>query len=975
MTPIKIGEKNVTWTWVFNHAAQIDVINNMSGFPYFVNGVINSNGLIEVECQLGKFNMYRVELGAGVISYTDPNPPYPVFPFKFGYKLPGDVTVYDADFTLPIGSYTAPHVGTLTVTAVCDIMYELVDDGVHGWAVDGSTGDAYGPLYDTPNDSHAKVYLQLTENATYSLTTNTDTYTDTMLLTDGVILDNRLWSRAVISAISTAVQATGSVTMSNSLGDYITEDGATPSWSNAGATASGVVGNGSVSATATGAGSFEIVANMGCTYNMERTAWLPVWIGMQNGTGLDVDIRIPRYSDDTGDAMVTTSYGYYSEMISQHSDIWTWTATHNGSSAPAPNTGGWNNWGDLGVSIDQTWAEGEQQPLPTEWADTGSPYLSQPDTTVPLRTFWNPDIIDVTQDATYTLRMGYNGGQYSLASNILTSTGNASTGSQVGAWSVSAGATVEMDGTNSRILVKPATGTPCTATRTLTLHADQCGGSPTKPPRDAWTGYRWLTVILEPADPATGDEIISVGDSITVDITQDNLASLTAVYPDPDTQTWTGSTNTVKRYIALTQRVGSTTFIDIDLANPVTPNIAYNGENPPVTGNYGTDTTARPNVLSHYPQPTMDAPNGGVTNAKQISLILPGDTWWRIGETSLHHKADAVPVFSLMPGYNQWIRGERKDEATTEDLTEAKTWRRRLFTSRCEGLLGVELFDIERDTVLDTETAIHGFTFTAHDVAAVLAQLTNVQQLGSSGAIRTYPGWSYTVTLPDAGTAPILHDIADHIMSIGCYMGGRGLTWNGEAALIWHDRAVSSFMPIVQGLTNAVDWFGGCGDIFNIADGGTTGGLSLRCGTVLRGAVEGLGKYGHVYDLTEDTRPTVTTSTVVNNDAADIDGNLVMVGGLPKLNHHARKDGATTGPDFNEAHTITWTVKTGASSTAAVVECPSWWEHRGIYFVQYTQRDGALRPRYRASDGKPLCQKRGIGRTSEGRCVRCEHGA
>lgn len=967
----KIGEKTVTWTWEFNHPSHI-LVTDTPGSPRRVNGVIQSKGTLEGECQLGKFTIGLLSLGSGELPYFTPPPPN--FSFKFNFTLPGSYTVVECTFSLPPGDYTQPALGTVTITAVCDVMFDMIDDGINGWAVDGDTGDAYGPLFDTPNNSHAHIYLQLTEYATYSMVTNTNTYTGTIALTDGVVLDNRLWSRGLVTSISSAVSANGSVTMSNSLGSYVVGTGATPSWSNGGATASGTVSNGSVAATSTGAGTYEMTANMGCTYNMERTAWLPVWIGMQDGTGLDVDINIPRYADDTGDAMVTTASGYYSEMISQHTDVWTWTATHNGNSAPAPNTGGWNNWGDLGVSIDTTWAEGEQQPLPTVWADTGSPYLNQPDTMVPLHTFWNPDIIDIAQDATYTLRMGYNGGQYSLASNILTATGNASTGSQVGTWSVSAGATVELDGTNSRILVKPAVNTPCTATRTLLLHADQCGGSPTKPPRDAWTGYRWLKVVLEPADPADGTEIISVGDAITVDITQDNLASLTGIYPDPDTQTWTGTTNATKRFTAVTQRTGTDTYIDIDLANPVTPSLPFAGENPPVTGNYGDDVTAKPNVLSHWPQPTMDAPNGGVTNAKAIAITLPGDTWWNIGEFTLHHKAGTAPVFSLMPAYNQWIRGERKDATSEEDDTEAKTWRRRLFTSRHEGLLGVELFDIIRTTSLDTETAIHTFGFTAHDVATVLAQLTNVQQFGSSGAIRTYPGWSYTITLPNAGSAPIDHDKADHIMTVGCYMGGRGLTWTGTSPVTWSNSAANSTQPIAQGLTNAVDWFGGCGDIFNIG-GGVAGELVAKCGTVLRGSIEGLGKNGNIYDLTEDTRPTVTTSTVVNDAVAGTYGDLRLVGGHPKLDHHVRKDGATTGPDFDDSNTITWTVQTSASSSQTVTECPSWWEHRGIYFVQYTQRDGALRPRFRRSDGKPLCQKRGLGRTSEGRCVVCPHGA
>ena len=973
MTPIKLGEKVVEWTWEINHCAQL-LVTNTAGSPNRVNGEIQSNGTFECECQLGQFTIGQLTLGSGVISYWDP--PIPNFPFKFDFTLPGSYTVVERTFSLAPGTYVQPTLGTVTITAVCDIMYELVDDGVHGWAVGGlANSTAYGPLFDTPNDSHAKVYLQLNDNATYQMVTNTATYNGTMLLTDGVILDNRLWSRAVVTAKSTSVQASGSVTLSNNLGAYISEDGATPSWSNGGATASGSVSSGVVSATCTGAGSFEIVANMGCTYNMERVAYLGVTLTNQAGTGLNADVGILRYDDDAEPTLKSTVAGYYGETISQHSDIWTWTATHNGNSAPAPNTGGWNNWGNIGVALDTDWSESEQQDLPADWGATGSPYLSHRDGTVPFHTFWNGDVIDITQEAAHALRIGYNGGQYSEASNILTATGNAVDGSQVGTWSVSAGATVELDNTNDRILVKPASGTPCVATRTLTFDAGQCGTSPTKPPRDAWTGYRWLTIGLEPADPETGAEIISVGDSITVDITQDNLASLTGIYPDPDTQTWTGTTNATKRYLAVTQRAGSDTYIDIDLANPVTPSLPFAGENPPVTGNYGDDVTARPNVLSHWPQPTMDAPNGGVTNAKAIAITLPGDTWWNIGEFTLHHKAGAVPVFSLMPGYNQWIRGERKDEANTEDLTEAKTWRRRLFTSQCEGLLGVELFDIERSTHLDTETALHVFGFTAHDVETVLTQLTNVQQFGSVGAIRTFPGWGYTVTIPDAGTYPVLHDIADHLMGVGCYMGGRGIIWNGEAAMVCANMAVNSYHPVLQGLTNQIDWFGGCGDVFNVASGSSTGALYALACTVLRGSVEGLGKNGNIYDLTEDTRPTVTTSTVVNDGVAGTYGDLRLVGGHPKLDHHVRKDGATAGPNFDDAHTIVWTVQTGESSSQTVTECPSWWEHRGIYRVQYTQRDGALHPRYRPSDKKPLCQKRGLGRTLEGRCVRCPHGA
>ena len=973
-TAIKIGERTVTWEFTFNHAAQVRVYQ--AGDPATLFCDINSNGSLLGQTQLGDFSIGALNKIGGTV------PGGTVFPMKYEMTVPGSYTPIECHCSFGIGTHMNETVGTLTITAVCDIMYDLIDDGVHGWAIDSDTLVESGPLYDTPNLNHAKLYLQLTEDATYSMATNTNTYTGTIGLTSGVELQNRLWASGTVTSTSTSYEANGSIDVVHSCGNYSVDTNVSRSWTDGGtSTATAEMSTGHVESSALSGDMFEMVSAMTGTWNVERTAHLGVGLYDQGGTGINADITVLRYGDDPLPETKATVSGAYSEDISQIVCSWDWTATHNGNSAPAPLSGSYTGWGDLGVALDATWNASEQQALPDDWAEnTSSPYLVHRDGTIPIHTFHDDSVVAIAQSPTYTLRAGYNDGQYTLSSNTLLSDGDASTGSQVGVWSVSTGAAIELDNINDRILIKPATNTPCVAKRTLLLDTAQCGSSPTKPARDAWAGYRWLTITLEPADTTTGEELVSVGDIITVEIDQDNLE---AAYPIPSEQTWTGPANVTKRYSTVTQRTGNDTFITIDLASPLTPTASYAGENPPVTGNYGDDTTAHHNVLSRYPKPTMDAPNGGITNANEVRLTLPGDAWWRIGEFTLHHKTGASPVYELMPAYNQWIRLERKDKIDEDDTVEAKTWGRRLFVSRCEGLIGAELFDIQRDTSYSVENGYHSFTFAPHDLYTTLEQLTsldtihNIDTLANIGAIRPYPGWSYTVTLPDSDTYPIKYDIDYSLTKYGCYLGGRGIIWNDTNAVVSSELSLSSVAPTLQGLTQKLDWFADCGDVFEVADSSTTGAIYAKGATVLRGKVEGLGKYGNSYDLTEDTRPTITTSTIVNNTAAGVYGDLVMCGGHQKLDHHVLKDGATTGVEFNHSSTILWTVVTASDPTlvtATVTECPSWCEQRGIYVVQYSQ-GGVLRPRFRASDGKPLCQKRGLGRTLEGRCVRCPHGA
>lgn len=966
MTPIKIGEKVVEWTWTLGHCAQV-LVTRGSVHPYNWSADIQSNGSLHVSCQLGDFYIGEITKQAeGPIPDGGIVTGYPMR-FYLSFQLLGTGT--EIVYKLPLGTNVRAICGTLTVTAVCDVMFQQVDEGEHGWPLDGEpVPSVTGPLYDTPNNTRSKVYLQLTENANWEMVTNYGTYTGVMALTDGTILDNRLESLALVDCKSSTVEASGIITATNSLGSYLS-DYSSHSWTDGSASCSGAQATGAVEAVAHGVDGFETHSRMGCTWSMERVADLEAYVCDQAGTGIDADLFISRHADDTLPTKVSCSNGGYSEAISQSGFVWTWEATHRGNWAPGPNTGGSYNWGDLNLALDIDFNNTEQQALPAGWAAVNSGYLTHKDGTMPIHLFNYDGVVDIVQAAAYTPKIGYSGGNYSLTLNTLTASGGAANGAQVGTWRVSSGASLELDATNERILVKPA-AEDCLATRTLLLDAGQCIGAGTKPPRDAWTGYRWLSIVLEPANSSDGTELDTVGQTIIIEVDQDDMAGL---FAEPDVQTWTSAANKTKRYTAVTQRQGNTTFVDIDLARPMSPTSTVDGENPPVTGNHGAED-ARPNVLSHWPKPTQDAAHGAVTNACEVRLTLPTGSWWRIGEFQLHHKAGAQPAISLMPGYNQWIRMERRDKIDDDDFEEAKLWARRLFYSTNEGMLGAEAFDIERSTSYDTETGVHTFGYAPFDVATMLAGLTKVEQLKhfptavNAGAIRLHPGWDYTVTLPAAG---IDHNLIDHLMLVACNLGGRGITWAPGKRICWSNLSLSDYggAIVLQGITNSLDWFGGCGDVFKVEDGDMTGALQVRAGTVLRGAVDGGVATGRTYNLFEHTRPGNVPSTIASAVPPDEFGHLRINGGLPKLDHEVIPTSSASKATFDGAHTIAWTLPTDT-----VIEAPSWWEQRGCYRCLMMSTGGINHPRFRASDGAPLCQKVGVGRSNEGRCVFCPHG-
>lgn len=964
----KIGEKTVTWTWSLGHSAQV-LVTRTDYYPYNWSADIQSNGTLVAKCQLGDFYISAIKKQSeGPIPDGGITTGYPMV-FYLSFGLIGDES-HPIVYKLPVGTHIRAICGVLSVTAVCDVMYDLIDLGQHGWPLDGEdVPSVIGPLYDTPNNTKAKVYLQLKENATYSMVTNYGTYSDELLLTEGVILENRLWALAQVEAVSKTQPASGVITVTNSLGAYRSV-GSNQSWTHDTATCSGGQATGAVEAEASNSDGFEAHAKMTCTWSMEREANLDVYICDQSGEGIDADLFITRYADDELPNLGECVDGEYSEGITQTAYLWNWEATHRGSSAPAPNEGGAYNWGDLKLALDSSWNEGEQQELPSGWANVGSPYLTHRDGFVPFHTFNFKGLVDIAQTPDYGPRIGYAGGNYSLSSNVLTATGGAENGAQVGTWSVSDGATVELDNTGQRILIKPAAATACVAKRTLELTPAQCGSSPLKPARDAWTGFRWLTIVLEPVDIETGVELETVGQSVLLEVEQDDMA---AYFDEPDVQTWTSGTNKIKHYSAVTKRVGNVTFIDVDLANPVSPSTATDGGNPPATGNYG-DTGAKPNVMSHYPKPTQDAAHGGVTNACEVKLTLPFGSWWKVGDFVLHHKLAEVPKFSLMPGYNQWFRKERRDKINDEDFAEAKKWGRRLLYSNNEGLLGVEAFDIDRNTQYSIEDGCHQFGYTAKSVLETVEVIAEIEQIkhypsgAEVGAIRLYPGWSYSVTPP---VDEIELAKFEHVMLVGCHLGGRGITWTSENRICWSNLSLSDYGLgiVVQGLTNALDWFGGAGDVFGVADGVMTGPTTLRAATVLRGAVDGGVSTGRSYTLYEYERPSGAPSTIKSLVAPDDFGHLRISGGKPKKDHDVIPTGSALKVEFDNASTIVWELPTDM-----VTEAPSWWEHRGCYRCYLYGSVGVNRPRYRGSDGAPLCQKVGVGRTNEGRCVFCPHG-
>ena len=914
---IILDTRAVVWTTTIKHPAVLRVVKTAFSPPiYNWSSYIDANGEMLASFP---FDTPANYLSVGQIS-TGPNPepssdPAHTKAFYSSVIIPGTTTPITAMFKLGEGTYSRYTIGTLTITADCDVIADIDDLGPDNWSDTGF-------WQDMPNLTHTKLRLQLRSPATVSLSMvgNSTPYTGTIGAT-GDIFDNHLQVTANVKAIQTGVDADGELNIGITVGGVAgTYYGAStsPSYSNN----HGEFSSGHVRAVATSAGVKS--CKMAGSWSLERRGDLNVAVVNADGVGITADVAIPRYNDDAGITPVEATSGSYSEGIIQRAFTSSFTAQNlYGVELITAITTGYTNWGDFGVSLDNAWCEGEQPAMPTGWGVYS--YLHDKDDRLLLHTWWRDNLVSIAQASSHDLLLGYRTA-YTLTGGELVAT----TTTPVGKWSASAG-TVELDGANNAILIKPPSG-GCVLTRSIDLTSSQYGVSPSRPPRDAWAGYRWLKIGLTPVNPATGLDLTRTGDAIAVSVIQDDLSTL---YPSPDVQTWDNAGLTTKTYTPSTVRPAGVTYIDVDLAMPSSPSSSADGGNPPATGNYSTD--ANPNVLSRYPQPTLDATHGGVTNAKALTLTLPGGVWWRLSGVSLHHATGNTPTVNLLPAYNQWVRSLRADKLNDEDVVEAKDWRRRSILTTNEGILGVEAFDLNRHSQYATDH--HVFSFTDLTVDEVVAHFTAVQQLNlfpgtttHKGAIRSYPGWSISL-LASGSRTPII----DYLMSVGVHIGGRGLTWTGETPVVWSDKPIDDSL-IVQGLSDSVDWFGECGDLFGL--GGSGGSLPLRAGTVLRGVGEGLGVVADTYNLNA-----VGSATVIDYDNPDANGHLRLVGGHPQTDHEIHKASGAPVVTYDDAHTISWDYQApGGSGITACIEAPCWWHSRGIHWMllQGFTSDGAV---------------------------------
>lgn len=919
---IVIAERTIVWTIDLRHPAYLVVQKQLLfGDTYNWSSFVYCDGELTVtfpfDTPANKLWVGSVTTGANPV----PGNASAGKGFSTTVVLPGAVTTYTANFRLGEGNWSQTSMGVLTVSAPCEVIYDLDDLGQNKWS-----DRAF--WRDMPDNTLAHLRLRLKEAATVSLqmTGNTTPLTGT-IGTVGEIFGNDLQLSAVVKSIAKATSsytANGSIGITCNLGDYAC-DSETKTWAYSGGTCIGSIATNNVAASAVNTSGYEMTAQMSCSRHLERTANLEVAIRDIGGGSIDAGVAISRYADDTHPASASASSGGYSEAISQRAWSWSWSATHSLGSSDS-GSGSWTNWGDFGCSLYSNWCDTEQPDLPTGWGVTS--YLRAKDSRLLLHTFWQNNLVSIAQESAHDTLLGYQAG-YTQGSNQLLATGT----TPVGTWGLNAGS-IELDTVNNAILIKPPSA-GCDVTRTIELSADQYGDTPSRPPREAWAGYRWLQVAIEPVDPATGSVLTRDGDTIAICVEQDNMADLWA---DADKQTWNNTTLQFKRYSCHTVRASGNTTIDVDLAKPVNPTHTADGGNPAAENNFGSN--AEPNVLSRYPQPTLDAAHGGVTNAKALTLTLPGGVWWRIKGISLHHKTGIEPTIALMPAWNQWIRSLRMDKHDDDDLTASKDWRKRMLATQCEGLLGAEAFDLNRHSthIVSEELGEYDeFAWsTVNGVAEVVKHLTAVQQLTKwvisgdtdihtpAGAIRSYPGWSINIASVDAGS------ISEHLLSIGVNLGGRGITWIGDTPVVWNNMALASTL-VVQGLAGSVDWFGGCGDLFGLNNGQGTA-LALRACTVLRGSAEGLGLPTDNYELAADS--------VIATNTPDATGHLLLPAGHQSTSHTIRKSGISPSVNYDRANTITWLYRPSLTGTG-VIECteaPCWWHNRGIHWVLLQQQ-------------------------------------
>ena len=938
---IKIDTQTITWTMQFFHAAKIHVYRTLTAPPsiytYFAEEL--ANGSLAASCPVGSFQLGQVTgFGYAIPGGED---------YQYGFSLTlsyagGSQTIR---FTLPPGVYAQPSIGTMTITAPCDVYADLETLGEGDGA--GFVGFHHrGFQRDTPDSTRCRMWLRLREAATWRLETNYATYTGTCG-SAGADLPNTLTAYAQVTAISGLDTAEGRINITCTNGSYQC-DSVSRSWSADGGSCSCVISDGSVIAAASpSSGGYAMTSEASCSWNLSREALLNCAVLNTAGSGIPADLLVTRHANDTKQAGVTAANGYYAETITQRA--WSWHFSGKSAlGATHDDSGSWNNWGDLAVSLNPTWSiANEYHNLPSDWSDyTG--YLNWQDNRM-LMHLWAMDGPILSHAAVSSLGLGWVDGGYEAVGG----TYQAKEPQRYGRWTA-ANATMTPNG--NMLSIVPASGAvSCTLRRTLEWSTDQCGDNPTRSPRPTFAGYRYLRIHLHrSADPAPDD-------TVTVRIKQDNLASL---YPDPSTMSWQNPSLVVKSWTTKVKADGS---IEIDLARPDSTGLVAEGNNPPPLGNHGE--LAIPNTLSRWPRPTLDGTLSGVTLPEYVEVEFPatnGDTW-QLGSVELFRKHE--PIIHLLPPLNQWIREERHDQRDDTDTTQRRHWRRRLLLAMCDGLPNLELFDMVRTSSHSTSEELGEYDiwqWELKSVAGVAVQAAEVfevslWQFGDPdsftpvGRLQYWPGWSITIPTPTEGS--LEQWIQD---GIGCRWGGHGVIWLGSAPQVQVNIPVSSSK--LQVLADAVDWFAGLDDPFGFGDSG----LVVRAATVLHGLAAGGG-------MDDDAVQLCAGDAIVQTVSTDAEGRLLAAnpGGKHLVNHDLKRGGTVMVSWSPELCTWEFRPSMEVSQVYPCSEAPLWWHSRGVHIAHWAKWFGPLRLR-RNRQGKLICQKRTL--EGAGRCVRCKQG-
>ncbi len=941
---IKIDEQTVTWTIQFYHAAKIEVYRD--NFMPFLHSRITANGSLSatIPLSVGAFSVGAITAGA----YPDVSWPHTdQLPFDYtltypsGQPAPAEWATMSIRFGLPEGVHTQPHAGSLTFRAPCDVMADMLTMGEGDGA--GFVGFHHrGFQRDTPDRTKCRLWLRLRELATWTLVTNIGTYTGTCGSV-GADLPNELHASATVTAIAGTQTAEGRVNIICSNGSYRC-DGASPTWSYSGGTCSGELGDGHLVGRATPtSGGASMTTAMAGGWHLSREASITCAVLNPSGGGIPSELAVSRHGNDTALPIVTATDGYYEEGITQR--MWFWSFNASSGTGSFSDGGTWSNWGDLSVGLNPVWSlANEYHDLPEDWSDY-LPYRTWQDNRM-LMHLWAVDGPTLSHAAMSSLGLGWAEGGYTLASGAWVS-GGALT---CGRWTVIHGS-LDPDGLVARIT--PDTGTVAmTLRRTLEWDTEQLGENPSRPPRPTFAGYRYLRICLR------RDRTPQPLDTVTVRIKQDNLAAL---YPDPTTMTWENPSLAVKTW---TTKVKADGTIEIDLARPDITGLVSEGGNPPPTGNHGE--LARPNTLSRWPQPVLDGTLSGVTLPEWLEVEVPttdGDDWI-LGSVELFRKSE--PLVWLLPPLNQWIREERYDLLNEEDTTQRKHWRRRLLLGVCDGLPNLEGFDIVRTSshlVSEELGEFDIFAWELKSVAGVAVQVVeehefNLWQFGVPdvpvGVLRRWPGWSVSIPTPAAGS------VYEWVLAgSGCRWGGHGVIWTASPQV---QSCLGLGGTKVQSLVDAIDWFAGVHDPFNLGDDD----LVLRVATVLHGSAIGAG-------LANDTVELKAGETLVQSVATGTNGALLAMnpGGKHYLDHSLLRDGQELVSWTGEGCSWDFRPSLTASQVYPCLEAPLWWHSRGLHVAHWAKWFGPLVLR-RNKQGKLLCQKRSL--PGGGRCVRCRQG-